>query len=63
MDKLIEAKARLYLFLLRKPNEKMTNGEINICYELSFDDDIRAIFTEALEKERTVAKLKMGDKT
>ena len=50
---LIEAKRKLYLFLLEKPNEKMTDAEINICYELASDDDIQAILQSHIQDKPT----------
>ncbi len=57
MSELIEAKRNLYLLLLRKSNDEITDAEINIRYELAKDDDIQAILNNAIQREKEISNI------
>lgn len=47
---LIEAKKMLYGLLLSKDKNKLTDSEIKIMYELTFDNDIQDILRKEFQK-------------
>jgi hypothetical protein len=51
-DDLKILKIRLYWALLHKPEQELTDPEINVMYELSFDLDIRDVLQSQARRKK-----------
>lgn len=47
----LQAKLSLYSILLKMPNDKMTDVEVELAYQLAQDDEIQEVLNESVKKE------------
>jgi len=55
-EEILEAKRRLYLLLLNKPNKDITDNEVDIMFMLSQDEQIQSLL-EARNNKRNETEL------